>query len=91
MTPAEAWSCETLRRNEDLRSWTESGSLRPKFVTAFYSCSVTDEPDAMLREFSRCNAESAKSTRQNHAFRCTRQPLLRVGFVPAFDNASTRQ
>jgi hypothetical protein len=34
-------------------------------------CSVTDESDAMPRDFSRCNAEAAKSTRQNHALRCT--------------------
>jgi hypothetical protein len=25
----------------------------------------------MPRDFSRCNAEAAKSTRQNHALRCT--------------------
>src|SRR4030095_8357586 len=28
----------------------------------------------MPRDFSRCNAEAAKSTRQNHALRCTRTP-----------------
>jgi hypothetical protein len=31
----------------------------------------------MLREFSRCTAEAAKSTRQNHALRCTRGILSR--------------
>jgi hypothetical protein len=34
----------------------------------------------MPRDFSRCNAEAAKSTRQNHALRCTSSGFL-IGLV----------
>jgi hypothetical protein len=43
--------------------------------------SRADEPDAMPRDFSRFNAEAAKSTRQNHALRCTSRSASSVARV----------